>query len=162
MTFLDRYGNELFLTLSSFSFDSTSTTTGFVSGYATPNITISAAAVFLFNSGIHNVYVYIPFTSTSNNTYSDLIDLTSSLAPSNSLAGWDGNGALSPFNFFDNTDNNQWYTAATGTNTVLISKFVYAIASTANANIGGMGVPPSPAFELDALTWGTAVVAATG
>ena len=146
MTFLDRYGNELFLTLSSFSFDSTSNTVVFVSGYATPTITISAAAVFLFNSGIHNVYIYIPFVTTPDPTNPDIVDLTSPLAPSNSLAGWDGNGALSPFNFFDNTDYNQWYTATIGTNTVLISKFVYAITSTANANPGGMGTPPSPAL----------------
>ena len=160
MTFLDRYGNELFLTLSSFSFDSSSTTTGFVTNYATPAITISAAAVFLFNSGIHNVYVYIPFT-TPDPTNPDIVDLTSSLAPSNSLAGWDGNGALSPFNFFDSTDYNQWYTATTGTTTVLISKFVYATTNVTNANPSSGG-PGSPGFELTSITWTTGIVAATG
>ena len=121
---------------------------------------IDAAAVFLFNSGIHNVYVYIPFTTIISPTYPDLLNLTSPQAPSNSLDGWDGNGPLSPFNFFDNTDYNQWYTAVTGTNTVLVSKFVYRITSTTNADPGP--TTPSPAFDLDALTWTTAVVAATG
>jgi hypothetical protein len=65
----------------------------------------------------------------------DLVDLTNSAGqlPSNTLQSFNGNGALSAFNFFDNTDFNQWYTSVVGLNTVLVSKFVYNIASTSAA-----------------------------
>ena len=143
--------------MNSFSYDSSSTTTGFVTGWdavnSTTNITIDAAAVFLFNSGANNVYVYIPFTQTLYPDNADVVDLTSAKAPSNSLSSWTGIGTLTPFNFFDQTDFNQWFTVVVGTNTVLISKFVYSISNTGAA----ASTPYGPAISLVSKGWTTAV-----
>ena len=125
---------------------------------STTNITITAAAVFLFNSGANNVHVYIPFTNTQYPDNADVIDLTAANAPSNSLSSWNGLGILTPFNFFDQTDFNQWFTAVDGTNTVLISKFVYSIASTSNA----AGAAYAPSSTLTTIPWTPAIVRATG
>jgi len=50
---------------------------------------------------------------------------------------FNGNSALSAFNFFDMTDYNQWYTIVSGTSapatTLLMSKFIYRITSTTSA-----------------------------
>ena len=85
--------------------------------------------VMQFSLGANNVFVYIPFVSTTSNTNPDIVHLTSSLV-SNSIFNWGNSSSMAPFNFLDATDYNQWYTAVTGTNTVLISKFIYAVSST--------------------------------
>ena len=162
ITFLDRFGNELFLPLTGFSFDgANTTTTSFVTGYSVAT-TIDAAAVFLFSSGSNNVYVYIPFTTAAvtvtDNTNPNIVDLTATSAPSNSLSSWDGNGALTPFNFLIQTDYNQWYTASINSDTVLISNFVYKISSVNNANPSAI----APASTLTSLSWSAAVIASTG
>ena len=41
--------------------------------------------------------------------------------------------ALSTLNFLDQTIYNQWYTAVSGSNTVLISNFIYTVTSTSTA-----------------------------
>ena len=157
MTFLDSAGNELFMPLTAASFDRSANTTGFVTGYPS-NPLIAAAAVFQFTSGVNNVFVYIPFTITSSTTNPDVVDLTVASAPSNSLSTWTGSAPLSPFNFFDLTDYNQFYTAVIGSNTVLISKFVYAVSSVSTAQ----SLAYTPASTLTNLGWNTAVVASTG
>ena len=76
----------------------------------------------------------------------------------NSLAGWDGSGTLSPFNFFDYTDYNQWYTQVMGTDTALVSNFVYRITSVAAASTTAKATSTS----LNALAFSTATAATTG
>lgn len=143
--------------LTAASFDSSANTRAFVTGY-TVDPTIAAAAVFQFTSGVNNVYVYIPFTTTTTTTNPSVVDLTLASAPSNSLNTWSGTAALSPFNFFDLTDYNQFYTAVIGTDTVLISSFVYAVSSVGTAQSSAY----APASTLTGLSWTTAVVASTG
>ena len=151
---MDRYGSERTLDLNSMSFDNQQT--GFVVGYAS-SPTIDAAVTFLFSDGTNNVYVYIPLTTTVS-TSVDVVDLTSTKAPMNALAGWDGSGSLTPFNFFDYTDYNQWYTQVIGTNTVLVNKFVYKITAT-NSKSTNAQVPGS---TLASLTFDASTAAATG
>lgn len=147
--FLDRFGNDLNLTLSQFAFE-TLGLISFVSGYST---TLTAAALFQFvnSTGTESVYVYVPFVTgkpASSNTFVDLVDLTTAGSqiqlPSNTLQNLNVNSPLSAFNFFDNTDFNQWYTSVSGTNTVLVSKFVYNINSISGAsgsNSSGLTTP---------------------
>ena len=155
-TFLDRYGNDLFMLLNSFSFDNSANTIAFVTGYTT---SYSSAATFEFVSGNNKVYVFIPFTTNApTNANLDVVDLTAASAPPNNLANWNGNGVLSPFNFFDMTDYNQWYSTVIGTSTVLISNFIYRITNDNNAAT----TQAAPASTLTALAWTTAITAATG
>jgi len=121
----------------SFAWDATGTATGLVSGYTTTPTTV---ALFQFNSGSNIVYIYIPFIASSAHAPNvDVVDLTStsSYAPSTTLSSFNGNSALSAFNFFDLTDYNQWYTVVSATSapatTVLVSKFVYQISSVSSA-----------------------------
>lgn len=84
-----------------------------------------------------NVYVYVPFTTSDCGSKADCVDLANSRVPSNTLQSYAGQTILSPFNFFQNTDYNQWYTAvdSANSNTVLVSKFVYKIASAPSGSV---------------------------
>ena len=147
------------MTLTSVSYDSNAATTGFVTGYASP--AVSAAVVFLFTSGSNNLFIYIPFTTgaISSNLNVDVVDLTSTSAPMNSLEGWAASGgSLSAFNFFDYTDYNQFYTQVIGSDTVLVSKFVYKVTAITAAT----STQNAPASTLTGLTFTTATAAATG
>jgi hypothetical protein len=154
LIFLDRYGNEFTAPLTSFSFTRNGAMTGFVTGYSTTPATV---AVFQFVSGINNVYVWVPFI-TSTPTGVDVIDLTSTLAPANAIESFNGDGALSAFNLFDKTDFNLWYALTSGTNTVLASRFVYRITSVSNANAALAGA----ASNLDGVGFSDAIAYATG
>jgi len=139
MKFLDVYGTDLDLTLTNFAL--TTDNNALVTGYnipATSGISISAAYVFQFTSGVSNVsnvYLWIPVTTSPvPTTYSlsspDVVDLISGLAPSNSLANFNDGSSLSAFNFFDLTDYNQWYTTVfMNQNTLLVSKFIYRVST---------------------------------
>ena len=143
MVFLDRYGNDLNLSLSSFAFDTNSIS--LVSGYKlSTGASVSAGAIFKFASGISTVYVYVPFTASTFSTTStsgDWIDLTKSYTylPSTSLAGFTTSQPLSLFNILISTDYNQWYTSVVGNTTILISKFVYNINSVSTATPSSLG-----------------------
>lgn len=115
--------------------------------------------LFQTASGTNSVYVYIPFTTVVSTTNANLVDLTSTAAPTNTISSWNGNGALSAFNFFDMTDYNQWYSITSGTSTALISKFIYAVASDSNAN-AALTAPASTLIGNQA-AW-TAAVSTTG
>jgi hypothetical protein len=130
MKFLDVYGNDLSLSLTNYGLDKNILVTGY-------NITITDAYIFQFTSGASNVYLYIPVTKDASLTSVDLVDLTSGLAPSNSLANFGDSSSLSAFNFFDLTDYNQWYTTVIGLNTLLASKFIYRVANIPNTLING-------------------------
>ena len=119
-----------------------------MTGYGT-NPTSAVVILFQTSSGTNSIYLYIPFTTTASTTNANLVDLTSTAAPTNTLSTWDGAGALSAFNFFDMTDYNQWYSITSGTSTVLISKFIYRVASDANA-LGSANAQPAPASALTA------------
>lgn len=134
MKFLDVSGSDLGLTLTNYALDSS--TKSIVTGY---NInaayySIFAAYIFQFTSGSNNVYLWIPITlssAPSNNSFNsvDVVDLTSNTAPGNNLAYFTNTSSLSAFNFFDLTDYNQWYTTVIGTNTLLVSKFIYRVGT---------------------------------
>ena len=146
MTYLDIYGNELFLPLSQISVGTPSFS---VTGYN--GATTDFATIFEFVSGANKVYVYIPFITNAQNISNPyIVDLQAATAPSNSLHNWDGTGGLNIFNFFDMTDYNQWYSITNGTQTVLINRFIYYIPTTpgtltltsgtsANANLNNVG-----------------------
>lgn len=112
-----------------------------VSGYNfnTTYTSIFAAYIFKFTSNSNNVYLWIPITTSltpANNSYNspDVVDLTSSKAPSNSLNTFTNTSSLASFNYFDLTDYNQWYTTVIGLNTLLVSKFIYKVASYATTS----------------------------
>ncbi len=132
MSFLDRYGNDLNLSLTNFAI--TTSLNSYVSGYSMTG-SISHAVLFQFSDGTNNVYVYVPFTTTGVTTNADVVDLTStsSYVPSNSISSYSSSSSLSAFNFFDTTEYNQWYTSVVGTSTILISKFVYKVSSALTA-----------------------------
>lgn len=170
--FLDRYGNDVTLTLNSYTFESSTILTQFVNGYqasATPStFTATYVALFQFSNTAmtENVFIYIPFVTgmpLSTNTYTDIVDLTTSgnQLPSNTLQSFSGMGALTPFNFFDNTDFNQWYTAAQNSggniSTVLISKFVYNI----NTVSGVSSTASTLTNTFNAIPWNS-LIATTG
>jgi hypothetical protein len=93
-------------------------------------VTPTSAVLFKFTSGTTNVYVFVPFITASSSPISAYeIDLSSNLVPSNTLKDFNGNSALSAFNFLDLTTYNQWYSAFVGSDTVLVSTFVYKINS---------------------------------
>jgi len=133
MSFLDRYGNDLNLTLTNFAI--TTSLNSYVSGYSMTG-SISHAVLFQFSDATSNVYVYVPFTNSGNSIDLDVVDLTSSSSyvPKNALSSYSSSSSLSAFNFFDTTEYNQWYTSVVGTNTILISKFVYKVSSTLSAS----------------------------
>lgn len=118
---------------------------------------MEAAFVFTFTDGTNNVYVYIPVVTGDfkyNPDFVDLAQLGEALG-SFSLASSPATVSLSVFNILNKNDYNQWYTAVRGTNTVLVSNFVYRIASVA-------GDTSEPVIDaIFGLTW-NAVVATTG
>jgi hypothetical protein len=125
MKFLDVYGNDLNLLLTDYSYDIAAG--GFTTGlYSNAP---QGAHIFEFSDGTNNVYLYIPTTVASIPADQTQVDLTSPLAPSNSLKSFTGTGALSPFNFIDMTDYNQFYTLTAGKNTLLASKFYYRVSN---------------------------------
>jgi hypothetical protein len=64
----------------------------------------------------------------------DVIDLTNTATlGSSSLNAFTYQLALSAFNFLDQNNYNLWYTAVSGTNTVLVSNYIYRITTTAAA-----------------------------
>lgn len=103
-------------------------------GGTTYALNIQGAAVFKFyqSSTAPTVFVYIPFTSTGSDSNLNVVDLTQTSKISNSLSHYDGNGALSAFNFFDTTNYNQWFVQNIGTEYVLVSRYIYKINSVAN------------------------------
>lgn len=120
------------MTLSNFWWAAQSNVKSF---YAGTGVTIDAAAVFKFVSGSYTTYIYIGFTTSGQFSNANMVDLTSSKAPANTLKSFDGSGSLSVFNFFDQTDYNQWYSQTVGTaTTILVNKFIYGISSIANAD----------------------------
>ena len=110
----------------------------YVSGYSLTG-NISHAVLFLFSDGTNKVYMYVPFSIDANAKSADVVDLTSTSAPTNSLSSYSSSSgsSLSAFNFFDNTDYNQWYTSVVGTSTILISKFIYKVSTALNASDSG-------------------------
>lgn len=85
-----------------------------------------AALILQFGDASNTVYVYIPVVTTLDNTNTDItvVDSFTSFAVGSSL---------SALNFLDQTIYNQWYTVVSGTNTVLISNFIYKVASIGSA-----------------------------
>lgn len=84
-----------------------------------------------------------------------------SSGPSASFSSFDGNGNLnSCFSFLNQNNFNQWYTQTTGTNTVLVSRYIYKVASINNLQTSD----PTPASELNNLksSFNTANAKATG
>jgi hypothetical protein len=133
MKFLDTYGNDLELTLTDVSISTTAI--DLVTGYSTTGgaITAGSSFIFEFTNGSNIVYVWIPVTIGGSKSNPDLIDLTDKNAPSNSIFGQAFtnnplNNPLTPFNFFDQTDYNQWYTTVVGSKTLLASKFMYKVS----------------------------------
>lgn len=130
MKFLDTYGNDLELTLTDVSISTTAK--DLVTGYSTTGgaVTVESSFIFEFSNGSNIVYVWIPVTTAGSKSNPDLIDLTDKNAPSNSINGQAfTNNPLTPFNFFDQTDYNQWYTTVVGTKTLLASKFIYKLST---------------------------------
>lgn len=129
MKFLDYFGNDLELTLNNVAVSSARK--DLVTGYsALGTFTPATSYIFEFKNGSNIVYVWIPIVTTGESKNPDLIDLTSSSAPSNSINTITiTNTPLTPFNFFDQTDYNQWYTSVVGTKTLLASKFMYKVTT---------------------------------
>ena len=134
LSFLDRYGNDLNLPLTNFGI--TTSMNSYVTGYSLTG-NISHAVLFLFSDGTNKVYMYVPFSTNADAKSADAVDLTSTSAPTNSLSSYSSGSSLSAFNFFDNTDYNQWYTSVVGTSTILISKFIYKVSTALNASDSG-------------------------
>ena len=109
-----------------------------------------------FASGSSNVFVYIPIIigPVAPNNNADVVDLTLTSLVSNSIYNLADGSSLSPFNFFDMTDYNQWYTAVNGPNTVLTNKFIYAVSNTTFA--GAVAIAAAPASTLTAITFNVA------
>jgi hypothetical protein len=173
LRFLDYWGNDLVLPLTSFAYD----TGAFLSNYGltsvsgitliggtTPTVTAPTAGfIFQFYDGSNTVYLYIPtITSSSTRTLYDTyyIDLTTSGAPSNSIGNLNlGGAALSAFNFIDGTNYNQFYSVAYSAgarSTLLVSSFYYGVSSSLASQTTTMG---SLWTSLTNIDWSTAAMA---
>ena len=139
--FQDNSGTRYNLPLYSYTWTKGDTMDNFATNYlsstfggTTYALNIQGAAVFKFyqSSTAPTVFVYIPFTSTGSDSNLNVVDLTQTSKISNSLSHYDGNGALSAFNFFDTTNYNQWFVQNIGTEYVLVSRYIYKINSVAN------------------------------
>lgn len=89
--------------------------------------------MFKFSDGTNTVYVYIPVTTTADaKNNHDFIDLQQIGEALGSFSIGSGSTSLNIFNIFNKNDYNQWYTAVTGTTSILVSSFVYRIKSASN------------------------------
>lgn len=124
------------MTLQDFSWSAAGMTTYVTNYQSSPAITIAGAAVFKYTSTVSTttVYVYIPVATTGSASNADVIDLTDAAkSPSHTFSRFDGNGNLnSCFSFLNHNNYNQWYTQSSGTNVVLVSRYIYKVSSASN------------------------------
>lgn len=94
--------------------------------------------------------MYIPVTDTADTNNHDVttVDSFSSFALP---------ASLSTLNFLDQTLYNQWYTVAVGSNTVLVSNFVYKLSSISTAQAAASAL----ASTVAGIDW-NAAIAGTG
>ena len=127
------------LNLDSYLFSSNVAFTGFVTGYSTPMPVATAAYVMKFTSGLNTVYLLIPVTATipTAASYSEaVLDLRVGQpnVPYNAIYDFSVTSSnFNAFNILDLTDYNLFYTATVGSNTLLVSNFVFIISSIAGA-----------------------------
>ena len=93
--------------------------------------------MFKFISGTNNVYVFIPFTTSTTN---DNINFLNNVGkPIGSFVVSGTPVPLTAFNSVGETNYNVWFSANSGTNTILASNFIYQVpaqtATTGNALI---------------------------
>jgi hypothetical protein len=92
--------------------------------------------VFQFSDGTNNIYLYVPFTTSGSSDNAAVVDLTSTAAPSaySALKNFQiTNSSLTAFNILQRTELNQFYTSVVGKNTLLVSNFIFKVASTSTA-----------------------------
>jgi hypothetical protein len=126
---------------------------------ATPN----GAFIFKFSDSASNtVYVYIPIIdSTTTNAAAlakiannpDTIDLT---LLGGSLSTFTYPTPLSAFNFLDQNIYNLWYTAVSGSTTILVSSYIYRIGTAPAATTSTAQI-----LTVSAIDWAT-VISSTG
>jgi hypothetical protein len=114
--------------------------------------TQTAALILQFGDTAGNtVYLYIPVIDTaalgSDNINPDITTV-------DSFTSFALPASLSALNFLDQTIYNQWYTVVVGSNTVLVSNFIYKVAALPSQTTQG-----AASSAMTAIGWANAISA---
>jgi hypothetical protein len=136
ITLTDSQGAERTFSLKSYSFQAGRPLQGF--GNHESRTIIEASASFRFGDASQTIDLFVPFTTeVGAESISRVIDLTPTGSPAPWMGTFNGEGALSAFNFLEDRDLGQWRKVGeVGDWTLLMSRFIFKVASTENAFAG--------------------------
>ncbi len=110
----------------------------------------TAALILQFSDTANTLYMYIPVIDAAT-LGSDKVN--PDITTVDSFTSFDTSSTLSTLNFLDQTIYNQWYTVAVGSNTVLVSNFIYKVSSIANAQ----ATQGAASLAMTGIDWASAI-----